>query len=405
MDNATLTEGLLLGLLACAVSFVLYPPLLAFARRHNIVDNPDARKLQREPVPVLGGVVVFFSFTIATLAQFTLYGTRKMVVAFIAILIMTGIGLWDDRKNLPSAFRFLVEMLVVWLLMRFGGFYINNLHGLWGVWDISFWWSVPLSIVAGVGIINAINLIDGVDGYSSGYGMIASLVFATALLHAHAYEAAGSMLIVAGALLPFFLHNLFGKKSKMFIGDGGTLMLGTSMTVSVFYFLHSGSPCEAMEQEGVGLVAFTLAVLAVPVFDTLRVMTLRMLRGNSPFSPDKTHLHHLFIEMGFSHVATAGSILLLNSLVILVWWVMWKLGASVDAQFYAVVGMGVLITFVFYKFVKIQEARQTRVYAWLCELGDRSHRFLLPAWRFVRSMVDSLVLTRFYVRLRGLFRK
>ena len=404
MTEATPILGLLLGLMACVISFLLYPPVLRFARKKNIVDNPDARKLQREPVPVLGGLVVFVSFALTMPVAYVLFGTKKLVVGFIAVMMMTVIGIWDDLKNLPAAFRFVVEIVMVWLLMQFGGFYINDLHGLWGVNEISFWWAAPLSIFAGVGLINAINLIDGVDGYSSGYGIGASLVFATALFRVQAYAAAACLLILAGALLPFFLHNLFGKKSKMFIGDGGTLLLGTAMTIAVFYFLHSGSPCAALEQDGVGLVAFTLAVLAVPVFDTLRVMTLRMARGNSPFNPDKTHLHHLFIEMGFSHVATAGSILALNTLVVLIWWLSWKLGASVTWQFYIVVLMGLLITFVFYKFVRIQQARDSRVYAWLCGIGDRSHRFLLPAWVFVRKLVDSFVLTRFYVRVRSFFK-
>ena len=386
--EASLLQGILFGLLACLLSFVMYPPMLHFARRKHIVDNPDARKLQREPVPVLGGVVVFISFFLVLVLHFVLNGTPKMVQASFAVLVMTAIGFWDDLKNLPSAFRFLVELVVVWMLMWFGGFYINDLHGLWGLHEISFWWAAPLSLVAGVGIINAVNLIDGVDGYSSGYGIISCLVFATMLFRVRAYVAATCLLILAGALLPFFLHNLFGKKSKMFIGDCGTLMLGTSMTIAVFYILDKNSPCDVLDKAGVGLVAFALAVLVVPVFDTVRVMTLRMARGNSPFQPDKTHLHHLFIEMGFSHVATAGFILLLNFLTVFIWWVSWKLGASPDVQFYVVVAVGLLITFVFYKFVKIQQARKSRIYAWLCGIGDRSHRFLLPAWVFVRSLVD-----------------
>lgn len=388
-------QGVLLSLLACLISFVLYPPVLHFARRKNIVDNPDARKLQREPVPVLGGLVVATSFFLVMAVHYMLNGSHKMLVGTAAVLVMTCLGIWDDLKNLPAAFRFLVELMVVWLLMHFGEIYINDLHGLWGVHEIPFWVAAPLSMIAGVGIINAVNLIDGIDGYASGYGIVACLLFARVFYASDAALPAGCMFILAGALLPFFLHNLFGKKSKMFIGDGGSLMLGATMMVAVFGVLDKSSPCSALADEsGMGLVAFTLAVLNIPVFDTLRVMTMRMLRGNSPFNPDKTHLHHLFIEMGYSHVATAGSLLLLNFLSVVIWWVSWKLGASPDVQFYIVVALGLLITFVFYKFVKVQEEKQSRIYLWLCSVGERSHRFLLPAWRFVRALVDHPVFPR-----------
>lgn len=126
--------------------------------------------------------------------------------------------------------------------------------------------------------------------------------------------------VSVGALIPFFLHNVFGKTSKMFIGDGGTLVMGTVMSVFVIAILQSGSRVAAFVDPNVGLVPFTLAVLSVPVFDTLRVMSTRMLKGSSPFRPDKTHLHHMFIDMGCSHVATTLAILGLNTAVVLCWW-------------------------------------------------------------------------------------
>lgn len=116
------------------------------------------------------------------------------------------------------------------------------------------------------------------------------------------------------------MHNVFGKTSKMFIGDGGTLVMGGVMSVFVIAVLKQGSLSASYVSERVGLVAFTLAVLSVPVFDTLRVMATRLLNGASPFRPDKTHLHHMFIELGCSHVATTVAILSMNFLIVLAWW-------------------------------------------------------------------------------------
>ena len=110
--------------------------------------------------------------------------------------------------------------------------------------------------------------------------------------------------VCMASLIPFFLHNVFGLKSKMFIGDGGTLLMGCVMSVFVLNMLKSGSLGVNYRALGFGLVPFSLAVLSVPVFDTVRVMMMRILRKTSPFHPDKTHLHHMFIELGFSHIVT-----------------------------------------------------------------------------------------------------
>ena len=164
----------------------------------------------------------------------------------------------------------------------------------------------------------------------------------------------------AGAIIPFFLHNVFGNSTKMFIGDGGTLVIGTMMAMFVINILKADSLSASFAAQGMGLIPFTLAVLAVPVFDTLRVMSMRILRKKSPFSPDRTHLHHLFIELGFSHIGTTISILTLNFLVVASWFAAYKFGASIDMQLYIVISLSVLITFAFYKFAKIQIARDTK---------------------------------------------
>ena len=210
------------------------------------------------------------------------------------------------------------------------------------------------------------------------------------------------MLVMIGALLPFFLHNVFGQKSRMFIGDGGTLMLGMMMTVCAFYALSSTQPCDKLDDKLLSLTAFTLAVLCIPVFDTLRVMTMRILRGVSPFKPDKTHLHHLFIDMGFSHLGAALFILLLNFLVVLIWLASWKMGASVDVQTYIVTFLGFMVTFGFYKFMKMQQnggpvdeegyPQGTSLWHMMVKLGGYTHREDKRFWKCMRYLVDGPML-------------
>ena len=147
--------------------------------------------------------------------------------------------------------------------------------------------------------------------------------------------------IVAASLLPFFLHNVFGKHSKMFIGDAGTLSLGIIFSTFVITILSANQNIE-VAQDNLGLIPFTLAVLCVPVFDTLRLMCPRIARGKSTFRNDKTHLHHLFIELGYSHIGTTMSIIGINLFVVLCWFFAYKWGLSIDMQLYIVVALGIL---------------------------------------------------------------
>ena len=379
------------GVAACVIVTLIYPFVLRYAIRHNIVDNPNARKLQRTPVPVFGGVAVFMGVlptVVATGIFFKDFLTT--VVNLCSITVMLAIGVWDDRRDISATFRFIVEILVVFLMMLAAGCPIDDFHGLWGIHDIPEYLAWPLSIVAGVGIINAINLIDGVNGYSSGYVIVSCLMFAAFFFHCGMVTLACLALIGVGALIPFFLHNVFGGKSKMFIGDGGTLMMGTAIAFFVANCLSSGSPVQELEAKNFGLIAFTLAVLSIPVFDTLRVMSVRIIRGHSPFHPDKTHLHHLFIDMGFSHSGTTMAILSMNIMTVAIWFLSWKLGASINLQTYIVVALGILNTFVFYKFMRMQAARDSRIYKLMCRLGSLTHIGHTRFWKFMRVTVDRM---------------
>ncbi len=396
MENTAI--GILVATVSLVVSLMVYPLVLRYARAHGIVDNPNARKLQRVPVPVMGGVVVYAGILVGGLLLYTFWHSDVLIYGLIGMTLMMLIGVWDDMKDISALLRFVIEIALVMVFMLVTDTYIDDFHGLWGIHEVPSYVGYPLSIVSGVGIINAVNLIDGVDGYSSGYGMMASMCFGLAFWTVWSPVMTSLTLIVIAALLPFFLHNVFGVRSKMFIGDGGTLMLGMLMTVFAFFAMSSKQQCDLLADKNVGLVAFTLAVLIIPLFDTLRVMTMRILRGSSPFKPDKTHLHHLFIDMGFSHLGAALFIIFVNFMVVLIWMASWKLGASVDVQTYIVIALGLLVTFGFYRFMKMQQnggplddegyPQGTKLWHLMVKLGGYTHREKKRAWRVLRKFVD-----------------
>ena len=366
----------------------IHPRLVKIALLKNIVDNPEARKLQRTPVPVLGGVAVFFGVVIAIGCMSSVVDCSGLPVVIMAMMAMLYTGTMDDILSLSPGLRFVIEIVVVLLLIFVGGYCIDDFHGLWNIGRFSYWYAVPLTVVAAVGIINAINLVDGVNGLSSGYCIMACLIFGT--LFFLAGEAPMTILaaVSVGALIPFFLHNVFGKTSKMFIGDGGTLVMGVVMSVFVIAILQNGSRVAAYVNPNVGLVPFTLAVLSVPVFDTLRVMSTRILKGTSPFRPDKTHLHHMFIDLGCSHVATTLAILGVNMFVVLCWWALEASGFSIAVQLYAVIAVSLLVTSGLYHFMQWHICRDTRFMRAMRRLGYKTHISRTGIFFWLQQVMD-----------------
>ena len=375
------------ALIAIICTGWIYPYILDVAKAKNIVDNPNARKLQRVPVPVLGGLTVVFGI-LSGLMAFNIFGDfSDMFPVFAAIIIILIIGLIDDTISLSPRVRFIVEIILISYLIKATGCQLNDFHGLWGIDIIPNYISVPLTIFACVGIINAVNLIDGVDGYSSGYSIVSCTLFGIMFYALGDIRMVTLAAIVAASLLPFFLHNVFGKHSKMFIGDAGTLSLGIIFSVFVMTIISSNQNINALATN-LGLIPFTLAVLCVPVFDTLRVMSTRMIKGRSPFSPDKTHLHHLFLELGYSHIGSALSIILINLLVVLCWFWAFNAGLSIDTQLYIVIALGVLVTFVFYPFVHLQIRKQSTLYRILRRIALLTHAERKGFWAVAQKWAD-----------------
>lgn len=367
----------------------IFKKVLKIALLKNIVDNPDARKLQKFPVPVLGGIAVFFGIIMSLIVTGLFYETSYLFAIMGVMAVMLYVGTMDDILSLSPAIRFLIEIVIVLLLVFCNRYSLNDFHGLWGIGQISEWIAVPLTVFACVGIINAINLIDGVNGLSSGYCITTCSIFAVAFIWADDREAASLAVLSIGALIPFFCHNVFGKKSKMFIGDGGTLMMGTMISTFVIGALTCDSPLAEKVDPNFGMIPFTIAVLAIPVFDTLRVMSMRIIRGKSPFQPDKTHLHHLLFDMGFSHIGTTVAEILSNIIVVGIWYLSYKLGAPIDIQLYIVIALGMMVTLGFYKFVRIQQEKSTKIFIFLQKVGNWTHVGHTKGFMRFRDFLDT----------------
>ncbi len=395
MTNPSLFIIVPLVVALLAVGWV-HPRLVRIAAMKMIVDNPDARKLQKEPIPILGGVAVMFGAVLgisctAVFPETVFNDTIVLIIAVMMVMLYT--GTMDDILELTPRLRFLIEIMSVCALIFVGGFRLDDLHGLWGVSVLPDWVAVPLTVFACVGIINAMNLIDGVDGLSSGFCITACAIFSAVFFKAGDMMMFILSMALIGALIPFFMHNVFGERSKMFIGDGGTLVMGAVMSIFVVRVLGVGSPVAQFWDQshaGMSAVAFTLAVLCVPVFDTLRVMVTRMLQGRSPFHPDKTHLHHMFIDLGFSHVGTTFSIILFNLTVVAVWWASVSMGCSLDVQLYVVILFGSLFTIFLYPAVAAAKRRNAPLYRALTAASRMTHFERKGFFLLLRKAMDRM---------------
>lgn len=320
------------------------------AQLKKMVDNPDARKLQKTPVPVMGGMAVYFGFTCGILMSTCFIDTTQVVPVLSAMSLLLIIGIIDDMIGVTPEARFIIEVVTV-IGMIYGSYRcIDTLHGLFGLDLFSWYIAVPFTLFACVGIINAVNMVDGVNGLSCGLCATCSCLFSILFMQGGDYPNAVLNLILAAALIPFWIHNLFGQKSRMFIGDAGTMVMGTLMSWNVIQLLsHEASTLwQGQHLQGISPVAVVVSILAVPVFDTLRVMTMRILQGRSPFQPDRTHLHHIIFDYSRSHSITSASEILLTLLLFIASLVTYHLGLSVTWQFIVIVLLSVLFVWGLY---------------------------------------------------------
>lgn len=379
------------ALAALVLTWIAFRPALKLAQRFHIVDQPNKRKLQDHPIPAFGGAAVAVGVFIPLIYAAFHFSSPQIWYQLVVMAVLLLIGIADDIYDVPAWFRLMVEIFLIWFFLWGTHAIIEDLHGLFGRDDlISVYTGLPLSILAGVGIINAINLIDGVDGYSSGYGIVANTLFAVIFYMVGDGISALFSVVAVAALIPFYFHNVFGEKSKMYIGDGGSLLIGMIMVCDVFALLTHDAPSQLLEQNGVGVVALALAILCIPVFDTLRVMFARILKRQSPLQSDKTHLHHRFIALGFSHVGTSISILIMNLIVVALWYLSYRLGASIDLQFWIVVMLGILATAGFYYGTLYGEKHHTKIYAFLCRIGQRTQVQQKGFWKGMQKLIDTI---------------
>lgn len=394
--NTTFLIIVISSLVALTTVNWAYFKILQIAKEKNIVDNPDARKLQKRPIPVMGGVAVFIGVVAGVLCGMALqsvlgHNVNGSVMAVIcAMMVMLYVGSMDDIVGLTPRCRLIIEVLTILGLIYATGVCVDTFHGLWGVDRFSWYIGVPLTVFGGVGIINSINMIDGVNGLSSGLCIACSVMFGCVFIKTHDTANAVLAFTMAASLFPFLMHNVFGNRSKMFIGDAGTMIMGVLLTWFTMSVLHADS---AISYYGsttkVNLIALSLAIMSVPVADTLRVMSMRILKKKSPFQPDKTHLHHVFINVGVSHSVTSLTEIFIDILIVGIWALSVICGASMEMQLYIVIALCIIFVGGTYVFIHYHVKHHTPFMHRLAHFSVATHLGHKHWWMFLQNWLDS----------------
>lgn len=310
---------------------LITPKILLISFRKRLFDEPDKRKIHCAHIPRLGGFAFApcILFTVALAVGMALIFSKDELIIHLvaesrnvafgtcAMMLIFLIGTMDDLVGVRYRNKFYIQILCAVLLI-FGNVWINDLHGLFGVHQIPWYLGYLLTVLVIVFITNAINLMDGIDGLASGLSGVALIYYGAIFMLDEKFIYALISFAALGTIIPFYYYNVFGSVEhgrKIFMGDTGSLTLGLILSY-LSIELNSHTPNETLVSYNYFVLAF--APLIVPCFDVVRVFMHRIRCGNSPFLPDKNHLHHKLLAMGMKQRKAMISILCISIFLIIV---------------------------------------------------------------------------------------
>ena len=297
------------------VAFLVLPLIIKYTIRKNLVDTPGRRKIHKKVTPSLGGVAIFAGFLVAALVwmDYEQWNIIRYILASLLLIFL--IGVRDDLVPLRALHK-LYGQIVAIVILLFSGININSFYGLFGIEEIPVWIGYSLTVITIVIITNAFNLIDGLDGLAGSVGLVALMAFGFWFFWVGDMIFALFAFSLVGGILAFLVFNW--QPAEIFMGDTGAMVIGMMLSIMAIHFT------EANDQLAFGHSARFEAPIAsagcfviVPLADTLRIIILRISRRQSPFKPDKSHIHHALMRLGLTHGRTALILAAVNLVFIL----------------------------------------------------------------------------------------
>jgi UDP-N-acetylmuramyl pentapeptide phosphotransferase/UDP-N-acetylglucosamine-1-phosphate transferase len=295
---------------AFLITFLAIPAIMRVAEQKKLFDLPDSRKLHTRPIASLGGVGIFMGFALAVLLTLSGPAFPEFRYFLAAAILIFFLGIKDDILILSPSKKFMVQLAAAGILIHLGNIRIESMHGLLGITTLPTVVGLVLSYATLIVVINAFNLIDGVDGLAGSLGLLSMAVFGTYFLWSGLSAYAVLAFAMGGSLMAFLYFNY--NPAKIFMGDSGSLLVGLVNAILVVKFIQvAGSSALALPAGS--SIALGVSILMVPLADTLRVFSIRLYQGRSPFSPDRNHIHHLLLSRGYNHKQVTLTCLVLNA--------------------------------------------------------------------------------------------
>jgi UDP-GlcNAc:undecaprenyl-phosphate GlcNAc-1-phosphate transferase len=301
------------------------PTLIKVAREKGLVDLPeDPRKIHTRAVPTIGGVMIFAALLINMFfwlaigpapATEVFQSGSAMAACTVMIFFM---GLKDDIIGLSASKKLLVHLVVGLMLTTIGGYKIQTFGGLFGIEELPETLSLFFSLFVYIVVVNALNLIDGVDGLAGGYSVIAMSAFAFWFLNTGQTSDAILALTLAGAMLGFLVFNF--APARIFLGDSGSLLIGLVAYALSTHVINTPQEWVPDAWTGISKPVIAMSILAYPLVDTLRAFCMRAARGISPFSPDRNHLHHRLMMRTRNHTKTSLFVYIFSLSILCIAW-------------------------------------------------------------------------------------
>ena len=285
------------------ITTIAIPSILHVARfRHLYDDLGHFRKTHDHGIPRLGGVGIFVGFTITSLLFCMADKSLPINYLLAACIILFAMGLKDDLSGVHSSTKFIIQFLVCAILVILGNIRITSMYGVFGIYDLPYLLSVSISILIILLIVNAYNLIDGIDGLAAVTGIVTNGAFAALFIYMHRYELAAISLAMVGAIIGFLRFNI--TPAKIFMGDTGSLLIGLISAVMALKFMELNKAVNGKLPDIYSAPVVAFSILIGPIFDTIRVFIIRIANGVSPFTADRNHIHHRMLRLGFNHLQT-----------------------------------------------------------------------------------------------------
>lgn len=300
---------------AFVIAVVVIPVIIRVAELKHLFDEPDEdRKKHVRKTPTLGGVAIFSGLIISFSALKDYLSLTDVKYLIPALIIIFFAGIKDDILVLTPFKKFLAQFISAFLIVYLGNIKINSFYGMFGLQEMPTLAAVIFTMLVIVTIINCYNLIDGIDGLAGSQGMISALTFGVWFVATEHWSLAILSFALAGSLFGFLFYNW--SPARIFMGDTGAMLVGFILSVLAIHFIELNKALTIKPEYWVhASTSVAIGVMAIPLFDMLRVVGLRVLKKKSPFHPDRTHIHHLLIDLGLSHRQVAISLLIWSAVV------------------------------------------------------------------------------------------